>query len=221
MAGNNTAAQPLSGVVRGVGDQFGVDLANEVKTGTILPVANGGTGTNSGGISGVVIHNSILTVKNLAGTTLTASAGAGVFGLSTTATFGSPAQLSLVTEVANSNTKTDACEFEVTLPAKYVAGSAISVNIGQKITIGAGTLSVKSLTVDAFLMAADGTAGSNLGPAAGTLTNTQGTLAFAITPTGLVAGNKLLIQIQTVLTETAASNVTANLTSITVTTSTT
>lgn len=171
-------------------------------------------------VTGSTIHAGILNIKNLDGSTLATSAGAGVFGISTTATFGSPGQLSLVTEVANNNTKTDSCEFEVVLPVNYVAGSAISVNVGQKITIGSGTLSVKSLTVDAFLVAADGTVGSNLGPAGQTLTNAGGVLNFAITPTGLVAGNKLLIQMQTVLTETAASAVHANLTSVTVTTTT-
>ncbi len=169
--------------------------------------------------TGVVINKGILHIKNLAGTTMAASAGAGVFGLSTTATFGSPAQLSLVTEAANNNTKTDSCEFECVLPPDYVAGSAISVNVGQAITIGGGTLSVKTLTVDAFKMAADGTAGSNLGPAGQNLTTSNTTLVYAITPTGLVAGDKLLIQMQTVLTETASSNVTANLTSVSVTTS--
>ncbi len=167
----------------------------------------------------VRIGSRILECKNLAGTTITASAGAGVFGLSTTATFGSPSQLSLVTEAANNNTKTDSCEFEIVLPPDYVAGSAIDVAVTQAITIGGGTLSAKTLTVDAFKVAADGTVGSNLGPAAGTLTNSSTTLHNAITPTGLVAGNKLLIQLQTVLTETASSNVTANLTDIAVTTS--
>jgi len=166
---------------------------------------------------GDTLLSGILNIKNIDGTTLANAAGAGVFGISTTATFGSPAQLSLVTEVANNNTKTDSCEFEFTLPPDYVAGSAINVNVGQNITIGGGTLSTKTLTVDAFKVAADGTVGSNLGPAAQTLTNSQGTLVFAITPTGLVAGNKLLIQLQTVLTETAMSNVHANLTSVTVT----
>jgi len=170
--------------------------------------------------TGSTIGGAILSCKNLAGTTITGSAGAGVFGISTTATFGSPAQLSLVTEAANNNTKTDAMEFEVILPPDYVAGSAINVTIGQKITIGGGTLSVKSLTVDAFLLGVDGTVGSNLGPAAQTMTTTQGVLTFAITPTGLVAGNKLLVQVQTILTETASSNVTANLSDIRVVTST-
>lgn len=167
----------------------------------------------------VVINKGILHLKNLDGSTLGTSASAGKFGLSTTATFGSPAQLSLVTEAANNNTKTDACEFEVLLPPDYVAGSAINVVIGQAITIGGGTLSTKSLTVDAFLVADDGTVGSNLGPAAQNMTTTQGNLTFAITPTNLVAGNKLLIQLQTILTETMSSNVTANLTSVAVKTS--
>ncbi len=169
--------------------------------------------------TGVNVFRRLLDCRNLDGSVLAASAAAGKFGITTTATFGSPANLLLVTEVANNNTKTDACEFEYTLPPDYVAGSAITVNVGQQIIIGGGTLSVKTLTVDAFLMAAAGTAGSNLGPVAQTLTNSQGNLAFVITPTGLVAGNKLLFQLQTVLTETASSNVTATLTDINVQTS--
>ncbi len=167
----------------------------------------------------VTIWRSILRVKNLAGTTLTGSAGAGVFGLSTTATFGSPATLTLLTETANNNTKTDWCEFEFVLPPDYVAGSAINVNVNGSVTIGSGTLSVQTVTCDAFLCAAAGTVGTNLGPIAQNLVNGGSTLAFSITPTGLVAGNKLLIQLQTVLTETSTHAVTANLNDISVTTS--
>lgn len=169
--------------------------------------------------TGVTIKRGILDGRYLDGSVLAPSAGAGKLGIGTTATFGSPATLSLVTEVANSSTKTDDVEYEVTLPPDYVAGSAITVAVTQAITIGAGTLSTKTLTVDAFKVAADGTVGSNLGPAAQNLTNASSTLSFAITPTGLVAGDKLLIQLQTVLTETGASNVTANLTSINITSS--
>ncbi len=167
----------------------------------------------------IIDLRNLLDGKYLDGTSLASAAAAGKLGIGTTATFGSPATLSLVTEAANNNTKTDNVEYEFTLPPDYVAGSAITVAVTQAITIGGGTLSVKTCTVDVFKMAADGTAGSNIGPAGQNMTTSSSTLSFAVTPTGLVAGNKLLIQIQTVLTETAASAVTANLTDIAVQTS--
>lgn len=170
--------------------------------------------------TGDAISRKILEVKNLDGSVLAASAASGKFGISTTATFGSPATLALVSEVANNNTKTDAFEFEFVLPPDYVAGSAITVNIYSQVQIGAGTLgATKTLTVDAFLVGVNGTGtvGSNLGPSAGTLSATAGNQAFSITPTGLVAGNKLLIQVQSAMQETAASNITLDISDVNVT----
>lgn len=170
--------------------------------------------------TGVTVGSrALLSCKNLDGTTIAGSASSGKFGISTTATFGSPASLALVTEAANSNTKTDACEVEVTLPPDYVAGSAINVVVHGNYVLGAGTVGTKSLTVDAFKMGADGTAGSNLGPAAQNLTGSDAAYTFAITPTGLVAGDKLLLQFQVVIQDTGGSNITAVINDIAVKTS--
>ena len=168
--------------------------------------------------TGDKVFRSLLGVRNLDGSVLAASAASGKFGITTTASFGSPVNLLLTSETATSNTKTDVCEFEYMLPPDYVAGSAITVNISSNVT-GGGTLTTNSLTVDAFLVAAAGTVGTNLGPGAGTLTqgavNNQG---FSITPAGLVAGNKLLIQIQTAITESTGGTINANITDINIAT---
>ena len=45
---NNTAGNPLRSVLPGVGTTVGVDLTKELLNGTILPVANGGSGGSTG-----------------------------------------------------------------------------------------------------------------------------------------------------------------------------
>jgi hypothetical protein len=160
---------------------------------------------------------SLTLVRNLNGTVVDATGGAGKFSVSTTATFGSPATLTLKSEDTQNTTKTDVGEFEFRLPPEYVAGAAVTVNVTCNVT-GSGTLgSTHSVTVDAFKLAADGTAGSNIGPAAQTTlaTGSAATLSFTVTPTGLVAGDKLLIQVQTSISESGnASPINANITAL-------
>ena len=43
---NNTAPLPIGNILRGVGVDYGLDLANECKSGTILPRASGGSGVS-------------------------------------------------------------------------------------------------------------------------------------------------------------------------------
>lgn len=142
---------------------------------------------------------------NIDGTVMDATGAAGKFKRVMPA-FGSvTGGISINGEDANNNTKTDdmACTFE--LPPEYVAGSAISFKINSQIT-GGGTLgATKTLTLDAFLVADGGAGGSNLGPTAVTLVTGSTLQSFAITPTGLVAGSRLLIQIRAAVQETAAT----------------
>lgn len=171
--------------------------------------------------SAVRVYNEILgESRNLNGSVVSNAAAAGNFGVTTTATFGSPANLLLVSEAAQGNTKTDAVEFEFMLPTDYVAGSNITVNVASNVT-GGGTLgATKTLTVDAFKVdPVLGTVGSNLGPAAGTLaTGAAVNQAFVITPTGLNPGDKLLIQVQAAVQETGGvSAINANVTGINIT----
>lgn len=154
--------------------------------------------------TGQKYYRELTLLRTLAGLPLDGTGGAGLFAVSTTATFGSPAAISLIGESTQNNTKTDAYEFEFTLPPEYVAGGAITVNVTANVS-GSGTLgTTKTLTCDAFkVAAADGTVGSNLGPAAQVLaTGAATTKSFTVTPTGLVAGDKLLIQVQASINET-------------------
>lgn len=192
--------------------------ANFVLLSTAQSVAGAISRADLAAETGVKYDGALMTMRNVDGTVLDATGGAGKFKISTTGTFGAPASLSLVSEAAQGNTKTDVVEFEFRLPAEYTAGAAITVNVESNVT-GAGTLgATKTLTVDAFKVAADGTVGSNLGPAAGTLaTGAAANQAFTITPTGLNPGDKLLIQVQASLNETGGvSPVNANLDDINV-----
>lgn len=149
---------------------------------------------------------------NTDGTVLTASASAGKFGKAWT--FGTSE--SLVTEAANSNTKTDAVVFEHIVPDSYAAASNPSIIGNWSITIGSGTLSVKTLAFDVRKVADDGTQGSNLVTTAATAStsNSATDYTFAMNGATLNPGDRLQIKATIVLTETGASNVTANLNSV-------
>jgi hypothetical protein len=73
--------------------------------------------------------------KTTAGVPLTASAAAGVFGVSRTA----GTSLVLTGEATSTNTKTDSALWEFDLPDTYVAGSAIQVVVNCNYT-GSGTI---------------------------------------------------------------------------------
>lgn len=85
--------------------------------------------------------------------------------------------------------------FEFVLPNDYRAGSAITLraNAGMLTTVADTSA---TLTVEAWKDAGDGTVGSNLGPAAQSINSlTAANKDFVITPTGLVAGDRLVIRL--------------------------
>lgn len=101
---------------------------------------------------------------------------------------------------ANNNTVTSTSSFEFILPPEYVAGGAITLRVNGK-TSGAGTITAQTLDAEAFKVAADGTAGSDIcATTIRTLTQTATDFDFTITPTGLVAGDKLRFNIQSLVT---------------------
>jgi hypothetical protein len=165
-----------------------------------------------------LFHISLLSVRNLDGSAVAASAAAGKFGVNTPATFGAGTTAPLlVSEVANNNTKTDVCIFEFTLPPEYVAGSAVTVNVRNQVIIGGGTLGgTKTMTLDAYKVSVSGVASANLGPSAYTLTSSDATAAFVVTPTGFVPGDRLFFQLQTAIQESASSAINQNITDINV-----
>lgn len=152
--------------------------------------------------------------KNPVGTGIAAAAAAGVFGITNTP----GTTLALISEAANSNTKTDIVDFFTAMPANYVGGAAVTVTVNASITIGAGTLSVKTVNVAAYVIANDGTQGSDLiNVTAKALTgNSAQDLVFSIpaSSTGMIPGARLCLKLTMVLTETGASNVTGNINSV-------
>jgi hypothetical protein len=152
----------------------------------------------------------LLNFKNLDGSTLAAAASSGKFGIA--ATLGT--SFALASESANNNTKTDTCITEYVLPADYVAGTNITCTVHASIT-GSGTLTTKTAQIKAYKTANDGTQGSDIGPAAATAITAAGAdIPFTITGTGLNPGDKLVLALVTILTETASSGMVANINSI-------
>jgi hypothetical protein len=148
--------------------------------------------------------------KNLDGSALAAAASAGKFGQ--TVTLGTAQRL--VSEAANSNTKTDDAVVEYILPQAYIAGQGVTATVNASIT-GAGTLTTKTAQIKAYRVAADGSMGADIGPGAGVAITAGGAdIPFAIAGATLNPGDKLLLEIETVLTETAASNMVANINSV-------
>jgi hypothetical protein len=140
--------------------------------------------------------------KNTDGTTLSATASAGKFGLAITA--GTSEVLN--GEAATGNTKTDAAAYEFVLPANYHAGSNLTLTIYAKYS-GSGTAGTKTVAAAAYLTAVDGTQGSTLiATSAQTATTSNAAYAFTVTGTTLVPGSRLLITVTSVMQETGGSS---------------
>ena len=168
-----------------------------------------GTGPGTGSASGA-LQLDITSWVTPTGVPHGASAAAGVFGMACTA----GTTLSLVTEVANNNTKTDVALFEMLVPVGYVAGNPLNITVNAGYTIGSGVLSASTLTLNSYIISKDGTQSANLvTTSAATITGTNTDYSFAITSTNIAAGSRLLIKATIVLTETSGHNVTANINS--------
>ncbi len=153
----------------------------------------------------------LLTGKNADGTTLAATASSGKFGLAMTAGTSEV----LLTEAANSNTKTDTAAFEFVLPRTYVAASNITVTVNAQYTLGSGTVGTKTLTAAAYKCANAGTQGSTIiATAAGTVTATATELVFVITGTTLSPLDRVVLTLALAIQDTGGSNITAQINSI-------
>lgn len=139
--------------------------------------------------------------RNIDGSVVDATGGAGKFSATLTA----GTSLSLAGEAAQGNTKTDAVAFETTLPTSYIAGKPLTLTINAQLS-GSGTAGTKTLQPTAYLIAADGSHGANIGPAAQNLDASATDMAFAITSTGLSPGDRLLIVLEAVVEETGGSD---------------
>jgi hypothetical protein len=148
--------------------------------------------------------------KNTDGSALAAAASSGKFGYGITLGTG----FNLVSEAANSNTKTDDAVFEYILPSNYVKGQNLTVTVNAS-TSGSGTLSVKTAQIKAYRIGTDGTSSADIGPGATqAITSAGADITFAVTGTPLNPGDRVLLQLETVLTETAASATFAKINSV-------
>lgn len=155
----------------------------------------------------------LLDFKNVAGTTIAGSATTNVFGYSITA----GTSMKLISEAANSSTKTDVAAFELVLPASYVAGSNITVTTNSNYTLGSGTVGTHTLAAAAYLTASAGTQGSTLiATAAQTVPATAGDQTFTITGATLVPGSRLFLTFTLVIQDTGGSNITATINSVSI-----
>jgi len=106
-------------------------------------------------------------------------------------------------EDAHGTTKTETVCFDFVLPPEYKAASDIYVYIAARVyDTGSGTMSTKTVDVEAYEIAGYGTAGSDLcTDGAAPLTTNMAWYFFTITPTNLVAGDQLRIFARITITE--------------------
>ena len=149
--------------------------------------------------------------RDVTGMMPTVAAQAGIFGL----TFTPGTAEYLVSEAANNNTKTDVICFEHVLSDSYAAGTALAVVANAHYVIGSGTLSVKTLACAVYKLADDDTEGSTIETtSAQTITGSAADYTFAVTGTTLNPGDRVVVKLTMVLTETASSNVTGRINSV-------
>jgi len=129
--------------------------------------------------------------RNDDGSIIAAAASSGKMGI-TSGGHGTGG-IKLVGEAAQNNTKTDYFITSFMLPPNYVAGSAITIKFTAKYS-GSGTAGTKTLDMEAYKLAKAGTVGSDLcSTTVQTITSSSVEYSFTVTPTGLVAGDKVQI----------------------------
>lgn len=132
----------------------------------------------------------------------TAGTPAGAMGL-TPGTHGSAAPV-LVGEAANNNSKTNRARFLIPLPETYEDGETVTLRFSAK--VGGALAVAQTIDVTAHKLDGDATVGSDLcTTAAQTLTTSFADYDFTITPTGLVAGDVLDVEVTLVANDTGGS----------------
>ncbi len=125
-------------------------------------------------------------------------------------------QLLILGEVSNgtvgADTEVSVGWFEFQLPAEYVAGGDISIRAGVDV-VGTGALGTCTIDFSAYLQnATSGAVGSDLVTTAATaITATAGLKSFVVTPTGLVAGDLLIIKMTTSVDNTNSTAIQAQI----------
>lgn len=153
------------------------------------------------GLPSTGIQVPLLSARNTNGSVVAAAASSGEFGCAITL----GTSECLVGEAAESNTKTDDALFEFRIPDNYVAGVNLTATVNAQV-IGSGVPGTKTVQVKAYAKANAGTLGSNIGPGTtSAITTSAADYPFTITGTGLVAGQVLVLELESVLQETGGS----------------
>jgi hypothetical protein len=134
------------------------------------------------------------------GAPLAASAASGAFGFSITL----GTSMSLIGETSNNSSKTDSAIIEYILPPTYVAGSNFTVTVNAAISTGGSpTYATKTVQILCYPATDAGVQSSDIGPgSASAITVAGADVAFTITGTGLVAGDRLVFELQGILHDT-------------------
>lgn len=124
-------------------------------------------------------------------------------------------QLWINGEVSISETEVSVGYCTFTLPENYLAAGTITLRAWVDVQ-GAGTLGTCTVDFEAYLMAkADGSVGSDLVTTAATAVSATGAAKdFVVTPTGLAAGDKLVVKLTTSIAESAGSDIHAVITQL-------
>ena len=118
-------------------------------------------------------------------------------------------QMYIQNEVTNNETEVSVGWLHFTLPARYVAGGTITIRAVVDVQ-GGGTPGTCTIDFEARLSDNDAAVGSDLVTTAATaVSTTAGAKDFTVTPTGLVAGDKLVIKMTTSIVESASTNINA------------
>lgn len=169
----------------------------------------------AGAIPAVAYPLSLLNGLNSNGTSLAATTAAGNYAITRTA----GSVLTLVSENANNNTKTDTAIWAFTLPLDYQPGSNLIVNVNALYTPGSGTVGTHTVVAVAYLQAGAGAEGANLvTTAAQSTTASAAAYSFTVTGTNLLRNSLLTIGVTAVTQETAAGgNITTTINGVTLT----
>lgn len=121
-------------------------------------------------------------------------------------------------EEASNETEVSVGYFPFVLPENYVSGGTITISAFVDVQ-GAGTLGSCTIDFEAYKMTlATGAVGSDLVTTAAQAINATGAeKTFTVTPTGLVAGDKLVVKMTTSVVESAATAIRAVITRLGVT----
>lgn len=110
--------------------------------------------------------------------------------------------LTLETEAVQNTTDNADLSREFVLPAEYDPGQDIKVVVNAKFVNSGGTTLTHTIDVEVYKLGDDGTVGSDLNTvSAQTLTASAADYTFTITPTGLVAGDRLRLLVRGTVTE--------------------